>query len=338
MKIKVKSILILLSITAVVGIYFQAKDNDKKQDEAENKPSVSSVQPASKKTKNFTHPTNNISRVYWELDKTLIHFSPDASMQLDNLADIAQCPICLQRLQEALLTGYFSDNQLTQLVNLLSRGNHVEIAKMLIDTAVIALKQDANNLRGGILLNGLDGFNSVKTAKLFTRYIVDAQEIPMALLNVLRANIDATTNRSEVTAAIVKQFKESNISSEREKLLAINHPEALAQINTQALFQGDTELYQKTYDLLTSNPSQYALDALLSLKEMQYRDVDKTDELIKSAYELASRQFSGIRLDYIESKLYQGVYSEQEKSLILDILSHSEDQIRSAEIIDRFAQ
>jgi hypothetical protein len=123
----------------------------------------------------------------------------------------------------------------------------------------------------------------------------------------------------------------------REKLLAINHPETLVQISSQALVQDDIELYKQANEQLTSNPSKYTLNALLSMEQMKSVDTEETNKIVNTAYQLAERQFSGNRLDYIEANLAQGVYSEQEKSLVLDVLTHSEDQLRSSEIIAKFS-
>lgn len=345
MKVKLKYIVIPLAGSGILFACFLLTNEQEKVEAKEVNVIQNIAKPSHKfsnKTQknnfefasNFKNTPNKEDHFYVQLDRILNLKSYE--LPIINLADIAQCPICLQSLQDVLLAGNLSENQLTQLVNLLGNGNHPEIAGMLVETISIGMKQGIDNKRTGILLNGLEKFNSTQIADQFSHYLVDEHAIPFELQNVLTTNIDATTNRTEVAANIVKQFYETGDPAVREKLLSINHPEALALINTQALEQGDTELYQQTSELLKSNPSKYALDALLSLRQMQYADIEQTDNLIESARQLASRQFSGNRLDYIESKLAQGAYPEQDKLLILDILTYSEDKIRSFEIINKF--
>jgi hypothetical protein len=219
----------------------------------------------------------------------------------------------------------------------LTLGNQPELAAMLVETIAEMVHQSSGNERNESLINALEKFNSVQVAKVFSNYLLSDKKIPLPLHYALIDNINETAYRSQVAADLVKRFNETGGAAVRDKLLAINHPEALAQISSQALEQNNFELYQQTNELLKSNPSKYALDALLAMPQMQSADTDQVNQIIESAYQLAYRQFSGNRLDYIEEKLAQGAYSERNKSLILDILTYSEDQIRSAEIIDKFS-
>ena len=266
-----------------------------------------------------------------DLNAMLTTLRPDERIQLADISNIAHCASCVQLLKDYLLAGNLSKKQLAQLANSLSRGNHPELATMLVET-IEKMLRSGQGKRGELVMNALVTFNSAQVAQRFSDYLASTPEIPRSLQDALINNINETTNRRQVAADLVKQFNAMNDVAGREKLLAIDHPEALAQINSQALAQGNAELYNQTIEQLKSNPSKYALDAVLALKDTPSVD----NQLLDAAYTLANRQLSGNRLDYIENKLAQGGYSEQDKSIVLDVLTHSEDQVRGSEIVAKF--
>lgn len=272
-----------------------------------------------------------------QLSEVLTALQANQEIQSLDLAEIIHCSSCLELLQKTLLSGNLSNKQLAQLASLLTQDNHPELATLLIETTAKMLHQSSNSQRNTLLINALAKFNSVEVAKTFTDYLLGNENIPLLLHEALLTSINETSNRTQVAAAIVEQFNDSNDAVIRDKFLEINHPEALAQISVQALTANNTELYNQALELLKTNPSQYALDALLAMPQMQSSNADEVNQIVESAYQLAYAQFSGNRLDFIEQKLAQGSYSEQNKALVLDILSHSEDQLRSAEIIARFS-
>jgi hypothetical protein len=272
------------------------------------------------------------------LNKTLIAMNTDESVRLADLNSIAQCPSCLAMLKNHMLTSTLSDQQLTQLVNSLSEASHPEFATLLIETVEKITQQSADDPHEAILINALAQFDSVQVEKDFSSYLVSDRNISKPLQDALINSInESTTNRAQVANELVKQFNDTHDASVREKLLAINHPESLAQISLQALEQDDIELYKQANEQLKSNPSRYTLDALLSMEQMKSANIDQVNQIIDTSYQFAERQLSGNRLDYIEANLAQGGYSEQEKSLVLDILSHSEDKIRRDEIIAKYS-
>lgn len=272
-----------------------------------------------------------------QLNEALTALQADQEIQSLDLKEIIRCTDCLKLLQKTMLSDNLSNKQLAQLTNLLTQDNHPELATFLIETTVKMLHQSNNSQRNTLFINALEKFDSVQVAKTFSDYLLSHENSPLPLHEALLTSINETTNRSQVAADIVKQFNDSADAAIREKLLAINHPKALAQISVQALAEHNTELYNQALDLLKTNPSKYALDALLAMPQMQSSNPDEVNQIVESAYQLANAQFSGNRLDFIEQKLAQGGYSEQNKALVLDILSHSEDQLRSAEIIARFS-
>ena len=283
------------------------------------------------------HAPIDEASLYAQLNDTLTAFRPDQPIQLFDLTGIAHCSRCLALLQNYLLTSNLTNKQLAQLANSLSRGNHPELATLLAETVAKMMHQSNDSKRNALLINALAKFNSAQVAKAFSSYLISDNKMPLPLRDALINNINETSNRFQVATDIVKQFNATNEVTVRDKLLNINHPEALAQIGSQALEQNNTELYNQTNEQLKSNPSKYALDALLSMSQINPTDTPQVNQVVESAYQLANRQFSGNRLDYIEQKLTQGAYSEQDKSLVLDILTHSEDQIRSSEIIAKFS-
>ena len=272
------------------------------------------------------------------LNKTLIAMNTDESVRLSDLNRIAQCYSCMQMLQNYLLTNNLSDQQLTQLVDSLVATNHPEMANMLLKTVEEMAQQSEDSTRETILINSLAKFDSAPVAKVFSNYLLRDQEISKPLQEALTNSInETTTNRVQVANELIKQFNETDDVTVQEKLLAINHPETLVQISSQALAQDDIELYKQVNEQLTSNPSKYTLNALLSMAQMKSANTEEANKIVDTAYQLAERQFSGNRLDYIEANLAQGAYSEQEKSLVLDVLTYSEDQLRSSEIIAKFS-
>lgn len=285
----------------------------------------------------FANPVIDDAGLHTKLNQILTTLRPDEPIRLSDLSHVAQCQSCLQLLQEHLLAGNLSKKQLAQLANALGRSNHAEFAVMLVDTIEKMMQHSTSSKRSTVLIDALAKFNSAQTASEFSNYLASEREIPRPLQDALINNINETANRSQVAADIVRQFNDTDNAAVREKLLAIDHPEALALISSQAQEQNNTELFNQTNEQLKSNPSKYALDALLAMPQMQSADTDQVNQVVESAYQLANRQFSGNRLDYIEEQLAQNAYSEQDKSLVLDILTHSEDPVRSAEIIARYS-
>lgn len=289
------------------------------------------LQPAVKLEKTISDPAN----LYAALNQTLTSLSPNQVIKLPNLQAIAHCPSCLKLLQDFLLSGKLNRKQSVELANKLTEGNHPELAHLLIET--IEKSTQTNGIENDSpLINALAKFNSSTVAKEFINYLTHAQEIPMQLSDALNSNLNQTTKRLEVANEIMAQFNANSDNTVRDRLLAINHPEALAKINTQALAQGDVQLVKQTSDLLSSNPSKYAIDAVLDLFHTQQQASNSTEMVLSTAYQLAQRQFSGNRLDYIEARLAGDVYSEQDKAVVLAILAQSEDAERANRIIAKY--
>lgn len=258
-------------------------------------------------------------------------------LSIKMLGLIARCGLCTQRLQDEMIYGDWSPQRLSGLTGWLTKGNHPELAGLLTETAMTLLNDQKDSKRFLVLAESLKSFSSPQTARYFTHYLVDARDIPVELQEALAVSIGSSTGRFEVAADIVLAFNGSLDAETQQKLLAINHPEAIAQINTQALAVSDTELYRQTRLQLESNASVHTLDALLSMPQMQYAEQGAANPVTETAYQLARQQLSGNRLDYIEDKLAQGAYSAQDKPVVLDVLAHSEDAIRANEIIAKFS-
>lgn len=250
---------------------------------------------------------------------------------------VALCELCRKYLQNELLYSDLSTEQLLYLANWLTTGNHPELAKLLTESANKIIDDKMDNNRFFVLAESLKQFNSPKIAKYFTNYIVENQDIPFELQNAFSVSINNSPKRTEIAADIVTKFNQTMDTDTRNKLLAIAQPESLAQINLQALEQNNSELYNQTNELIKTNPSIYTLDVLLSMPQIKFVNTDEANGIMQMAYQLANSQFSGNRLDYIETKFAQGAYSAQDKYIVLDILSHSEDKVRSSEIIAKFS-
>ncbi|MEI7995534.1 MAG: hypothetical protein WCH01_11595 [Methylococcaceae bacterium] len=259
-------------------------------------------------------------------------------LPIDNLADIALCDACKQRMQDEILYGDISLQQLEYLTNWLAASNNPDLAKLLVETANKVIDGKLDPQKYYIITEAIAHFNAPEVANYFTNYIIDNKELTFEMQNALSTSINSSQDRITSASNIVSRFNETTDTSVRDNLLSINHPEALVQINIQASEENNSELYNKTNELLKNNPSVYALDALLSMPQMKFGVTEEVNHIMEISYQLANSQFSGNRLDYIDSKLEQGAYSEQEKSIILDILTHSEDQIRSTEIIKKYSK
>lgn len=301
------------------------------------------------KTKQFTnHLTINTTRlqtppseatVYNSLNQSLTALMPNQSVNIQDLNLIASCNSCLQLIQGVLLKDRLSNQQFSQLTRALSKGNHRELAQMLVETAEKMQHNisDKDHQRFSILADSLTRFHSANIAEYFSNYLVNEKNIPIELVEAFATSIDHSVERSEIANNLLSKFMDTTDVEARDKLLALGQPEFLSKINTLALEENDYELYQKTLDQLSSTPSEYALDTLLAMPQMQSGDTEEITQLTEIGKQLAYRQLSGSRLDHIEEKLINNSYSEQEKTFVLDILQHSEDAVRGSQIIAKFS-
>lgn len=287
---------------------------------------------------------SELDDLYSNLNQYFTNLDPRQTIQPLNLQSIANCPSCLKLLQDLLLNGNFTRKQNVELANELTKDNHTELAHLLVEYIEKHAKQ-LNSIENNSLLiiendspaiNALANFNSESVAKEFIAYLTFDQEIPTQLQDALNSNLNNVPNRLQVANEIVFQFNATSNEIVRNRLLAINHPEALAQLHNQALAQGDIDLSNKIHELLSSNPSKYTIDAILDMFHYQTEASNPTDEILQVAYQLADHQFSGNRLDYIEKKLSQNLYPDQDKEIILGILAYSEDRNRANKIRTKY--
>ena len=255
----------------------------------------------------------------------------------DSFKGIAECKNCLILLRNYFLSEQLTVKQKLQLSELLSKTNHPAFAVLLVDVIEKSVKTLGNTEFNIELTDKLKYFNSEKIARQFSNYLVSNQNTPMLLQDALINNINETSDRSKVALDIASQFNASNDPMVREKLLAINHPESLAQLHVQAIEQGNNELINRTLEQLKSNPSRFTLNTMLSLLHKSKLDPNENTQIVDAVHQLANRQLSGYRLDYIENQLAQGTYSNEDKLLVFDVLAHSEDVVRGAEIIAKFS-
>lgn len=291
-------------------------------------------------TIDFENQPVSLSSPYDSLNRILTTLKSDDSIHLPNLTALAHCVSCLDLLQTHLILGNFSEKQLKQLANLLSRSNHPELAGVLINSLVKipALNDDSNEAeqeRRNILLNGISQFNSPQIAKYFTDYQLENKDLSAELRNAMNSSINDSPKRSVVATEIVARFKSSNDSEEQAKLLAINQPESLAKIGAFAREQGNSELYEKATEQIKSNPSKNTFDVFLDMANnaTNYEDVEAIKEMAK---QWGYQQLSGNRLDYIEKQLIKGQISNAEAPVIAAMLENSEDEIRGKAILNKF--
>lgn len=250
---------------------------------------------------------------------------------------IAKCEECIQILRTHLLSGSLSGEQLEQLVDWLSQGDHPELADMLLNAVETMIAQDGYTEHSRIIISSFGNFISAEVANGFSDYYVNNQNAAPELQESLLRVINNATDRDQVGSYIAEKFATTIDPSMRDKLLEINHPESLEKISALALGQGDAGLYSSVVEQIKSNPSQHTFDVLLSMYQTQSAGYfDGAVPVEEVATQWAYHQLSGSRLDFIEEQLAQGSFSEQDKQLTLAILKHSEDQVRGREIIAKF--
>ncbi|MCX7092431.1 MAG: hypothetical protein NTY50_03110 [Methylobacter sp.] len=255
-----------------------------------------------------------------------------------NLAILARCSSCQTLLRNELLLSVVSGKNLSRLANGLTLNNHAPLAKILVEVASEISKQSDNKEHLVILSQAISQFNSPKIADFFTDYLLNNQDIPFELLDALPRSINASSQRIQIAESITKRFQETTEPETQDKLLAIDHPEALVKITQLALEQDDKDLYDKTIERIKSNPSKYTFNVLRSMLKTQANNEAQTESVQELAKQWANRQLSGNRLDFVEAQLVKDSLSEEEKMLVLNMLENSEDKTRGQEIITKFQE
>lgn len=293
-----------------------------------------------KGTKKNQSENANVIDFYAELNLALS--SPDVNKKLSNLVrlnDFAKCVSCLPVLKDYLLSDNLSDAQVQAFVNSVIASNNSEMASMLLDAAATMIAQDGYSQRSQFLMDALERVDSSDIAKSFSDYLVSHQDISPELQRSIVDSINNASDRDKVAGYIAEQFMLNADDTVRDKLLSIDHPEALEKIGVAALEQGDNTLYAKVIDRIDSNPSEHTFNVLLSMAHTQ-DSTSQTDQtsLTEVAQQWAYHQLSGSRLDFIEKQLAQGLIADHDKQLVWEMLKHSEDQVRGREIIAKFWQ
>lgn len=284
-------------------------------------------------------PVITDSQRYQETLSLLDAFRLGKSNQLlnkENSLMLAQCVSCLKLLQDEMLFGSLSEQKLSDLVGALIHGNYLPIANMLVETATEIMQQPDSSERAGILTLAIAQFDSTVIAHGFTDYLLDNQEVPIELQDALSRSINNSSQRVQIADDIENRFRETVDPEIKTKLLAIDHPEALAKISALALERQDTDLYTKVNEQIKSNPSKNTFDVIRSMVEENNADAEEQKKIEDMAKQWAYRQLSGNRLDYIEEQLARGMLTEAEMPIVLSMLENSEDQSRGHEIIARF--
>jgi hypothetical protein len=243
-----------------------------------------------------------------------------------DLNDIANCPECLHKLKNRLL--HSSLKEIAKLANEMAETNNPNLATLLAEM----IDKSNQNQRKNVLLEALQKFNSPDVAKAFADYLTGEHEVSDILRYQLETNINQTTDRQQVQRDLMQLFNETQNLVARNQLLAIDYPEMVAQVSNQALTDNDLPLFTQAKEQLMSNPYNTAPDALLSLK-----DSLSPDELQQALNTWMERQGSGTRLDFISEKFAQGGYSPEEKTMMLEALTYSENLEQGANIIAKFA-
>lgn len=275
--------------------------------------------------------------LYATLETTFVNLTPRDTITFTfDLFDVANCPDCMQLIQDQLFSDSLTTNQIQQIAAWLSQGNHPELALMLADTANKLMGQNGLNEGSAALIPTIANFNSVETAQQFTDYLLLNMQIPFELQDAIIKSINNTVEAQEVAITIFDRFMDTNDQSERETLLSIGQPESLVKIAEMALAQGDEDLYERATDYLSCAPSQFTFNALLELVQSQIDDASRQDDIIEVAKKWAYHQLSGSRLDFVEERLMSQTLSDQDMLVARNLLEHAEDQARSSEIIAKY--
>lgn len=230
-----------------------------------------------------------------------------------------------------------SDQILRHLIKASISASEGQSVDMLLNALVSLSMQYGYSERSQLIVDMLAEANSVDAAKKISNYLVNTSNVSPELENAMIGVVNAVANREEVAAYIEEQFISSADNNVREKLLAINYPESLEKIANFALMQGDGETYSKIIDQLDSDPYEHTFNVLLSMNNDQNISyLADQSSVMEAAQQWAYHQLSGSRLDFVEEQLAQGLVSENDKSLVLEMLKHSEDQVRGQAIIAKY--
>lgn len=230
-----------------------------------------------------------------------------------------------------------SDQMLRQLIKASINADRGQSIDILLDALVSLSAQYGYNKRSQIIIDVLTEVNSIEVAKKISDYLVNISNTSPELENAMVGVVNAVTNRDEMADYIAEQFMLSADNNVREKLLAIDYPESLERIADFSLMQGDNAFYTKVIDRLDSNPYEHTFNVLLSMNNNQNMTyLASQTPIIEVAQQWAYRQLSGSRFDFVESQLAQGKVSENDKPLVLEMLKHSEDQVRGQAIIAKY--
>lgn len=238
---------------------------------------------------------------------------------------------------DALFDQKISDQMLRQLIKASINADRGQSIDILLDALVSLSAQYGYNKRSQIIIDVLTEVNSIEVAKKISDYLVNISNTSPELENAMVGVVNAVTNRDEMADYIAEQFMLSADNNVREKLLAIDYPESLERIADFSLMQGDNAFYTKVIDRLDSNPYEHTFNVLLSMNNNQNMTyLASQTPIIEVAQQWAYHQLSGSRFDFVESQLAQGKVSENDKPLVLEMLKHSEDQVRGQAIIAKY--
>ena len=240
-------------------------------------------------------------------------------------------------ISDVIFDESIPDQTLQQLVETSIDVDKGQSVDMLLDALSNLATQYGYSQRSQLIIDMLTEANSVDAAKKISDYLVNTSNLSPELENAMVGVVNAVTNREAVAAYIEEQFMLSADNNVREKLLAIDYPESLEKIISFSLMQGDNALYSKAMDRLDSNPYEHTFNVLLSMSNNQNMTyLASQTPITEVAQQWAYHQLSGSRLDFVENQLAQGKVSEDDRPLVLEMLKHSEDQVKGQAIIAKY--
>ncbi|QQZ30650.1 hypothetical protein HMY34_18885 [Thiothrix subterranea] len=279
-------------------------------------------------------------QLFVEIDELLSKSYLDLSMLDSNV--ISKCSICLDKLSGVFLSSQLSSDEIIKFATALSKGNHPEIAEMLVNTLHQIIVQEGYSERSDVILSVLANFDSPQSASVFADYLVKSSlagegAVDTVVGKTLRKIVLGTTDSHQVGIDLAQKFFDSTDMQQRERILAIGHPESLVQIGLTAVEQGDILSFQMVAESFRDTSGVQMPDALLALYRKQGIDSYQLSETFKLAGEWATQHAEGKTLDFVESQLVNGDLSEGEEQLIINMIKNSPDP-RGKVILSKYQQ
>lgn len=231
---------------------------------------------------------------------------------------IARCSKCLEIVKRKFLTRQLSPENTTNLAMALTSDNQLAIADMLLSVAKESIYSFGYDAHSYAIIDALSNFDSPEVAKSFLDYYLNEglqmdnpkdDELSQTLLHNIRRTSDFEAVGSDIAQAYF-----SGSEAQKKEVLAINHPQASANIivggnDTVEVFQG-----------LTENPDSHVPAAMLTLLK---NDAVTQSDISQAAIDWAAKYAGLDAVQSIENLLLEKPLSQTETDLVKSMLLNS---------------